>query len=149
MDKRGKIRVSLVVLLNILLLMVILHARRSESFSPEEKINFTSKQNQTQSNTSEVDNNRAIMFDTEILKEFNNNSKVSVLVRLKDTPNFVFTGTKEERRAISRQRDEWFKPVIDEVLATLSKDEFRFIGKLSNGFGGWITKKEFGIGEKS
>ncbi len=89
------------------------------------------------------ESNYTAEYDPEILDAFDNKTWVSVLVRLADNSNITITGTKEERRAISRQRDEWFKPVIDEVLATLSETEFKLSSKRFDGFSGEITKEGF------
>ena len=69
--------------------------------------------------------------------------KEGVIERLKDNSNIVVVGTKEERRAVLRQKDEWFKPKIDEFLGTLSEDDIKVGSKLSNGFGALLSKKGF------
>ncbi len=66
-----------------------------------------------------------------------------VIVRLKDNSGIGIVGTKEERRNLLKQRDEWFKPKIDEVLNTISKLDIKKIQKLSTGFGALITKEGF------
>lgn len=64
-----------------------------------------------------------------------------VIVRLKDNSGIVVEGSIEEKKKLMKQRDEWFKPIVEEVLSTLSEDEFRSYGKSSDGFGGQITKE--------
>lgn len=87
--------------------------------------------------------NETIKYDSEILEELNKTSEVRVIVKLKDNSNITVIGTKEERRALLKQIDEWFKPVIDEVLTNISEDEFKLIKKSSNGFSGYITEEGF------
>jgi hypothetical protein len=82
-------------------------------------------------------------YDAGILEAFKNDTWVPVLVRLVDNSNITITGTKDERRVLSKQVYDWFQPVIDEVLGTLSGDEFRLIGKRSDGFEGYVTKEGF------
>lgn len=82
-------------------------------------------------------------YDPEILEAFYNQTQVSIIVRLKDNSNITVIGSKDERRALSRQRDEWFKPVREEVLATLSETEFELSSRLFNGFSGTITREGF------
>ena len=79
----------------------------------------------------------------EVLGAFNDEEWVFVIVRLEDNSNIEITGTKEERRDLINQRDEWFKSKIDGVLSTLSEDEIGDTGKLSTGFGGTITRRGF------
>ncbi|MEK6937639.1 MAG: hypothetical protein AABX04_01205 [Nanoarchaeota archaeon] len=84
-----------------------------------------------------------VTYDKVILEEFSKTEWVPVLVRLKDNSDIKIEGTKEQRVALSKQRDEWFKPVIDEVLSTLSKKEFELAHKRFDGFSGKITKEGF------
>ena len=87
--------------------------------------------------------NSTVEYDPAILDAFNNQSWVNVIVRLVDNSNITITSTKEEKTELIRQRDGWFEPKIDEVLSTLSEDEFVSLRKLSNGFGGSITIEGF------
>ena len=90
-----------------------------------------------------TDENVFVEYDPEILEEFNNQTWVPVLVRLVDNSNITVTGSKDERRALSRQIYEWFKPVREEVLAALSEAEFNLSGRRFNGFSGTITREGF------
>ena len=94
-------------------------------------------------------------YDPEILEAFNNltprfgvkiinnQTWILVIVDLRDNSNITVIGTTEERRALSRQKDEWFQPVINEVLSTLSEDEFDDIRTSLRSFSGHISKKGF------
>jgi len=82
-----------------------------------------------------------VSYDSEILDRFQSSEWVDVLVDLKDYSNITVTGNKEERKELSRQRDIWFKPKIDEAFAALSEDEFNLVRKTSRGFRGEVTKK--------
>lgn len=86
-----------------------------------------------------------VQYDSKIFREFWTNSEVHVLVRLVDNSNITIEGTNDERAAKLVQRDEWFKPVIDEVLSTLPESEIRDVSRRSNGFSGYITKQGFDI----
>jgi hypothetical protein len=89
------------------------------------------------------ESNYTAEYDSIILDAFNNHTWVPVLIRLVDNSNINVTGSKDERRVFSRQRDEWLKPVIEEVLATLSETEFNLSSRLFDGFSGVITKEGF------
>lgn len=82
-----------------------------------------------------------VNYESEILEEFNKTSEVMVIVRLKDTSNITVEGTTEEIKALFRQKDEWFNPVIDSVLSTLPETEFKIKYTYFNGFAGKITKE--------
>lgn len=85
----------------------------------------------------------SVEYDPEILDAFEKQTWLHVTVRLKDMSGILVTGTTEERRGASKQIYEWFDPVIDEVLATLSETEFNLRSRRSAGFGGNITKQGF------
>ena len=73
------------------------------------------------------------------LEIFDNNVWINVIVRLKDKSNISITGSKEEKINLLSQREEWFEPKVDNVLSSLSKNEFKLQHKLVNGFSGWTT----------
>lgn len=85
-----------------------------------------------------------VEYESKVLKEFNSGeSWVDIKVDLRDTSDIIINGTKDERRGLLRQKDEWFVPVIDDVLSTLSKNEFNLTRKTTGGFRGKITKQGF------
>lgn len=84
-----------------------------------------------------------VKYELKIIEEFEENELVRVIVNLKDNSGIEVLGTKDKRIELSKQRDEWFKPRIDEVLSTLPKDGFQLTSKSSDGFDGIITKKSF------
>lgn len=79
----------------------------------------------------------------ETLKIINNEVWLKVIVRLKDNSGIIVEGTKEERKELIEQKEEWFKPRIDEVLSTLSEKDIRVAGKSSDGFDGLISEEGF------
>ena len=81
--------------------------------------------------------------DSSILPAFENQAWIRVLVRLVDNSNITIAGTKEQRVMLSKQRDEWFNQVIDDVLTALSQSEFNLVSKRFNGFSGDIRKSGF------
>lgn len=87
----------------------------------------------------------SIHYDSGILEAFKTQTEVRVIVRLKDNSGITITGTKEEKIELLRQRDEWFKPIIEDVLATLPETEIRDVRRLSDGFGGYVTEEGFEI----
>jgi len=89
------------------------------------------------------ESNYTVKYDPVILEAFNNQTRVPVLVRLVDNSNITVTGSKDERRVLSSQRDEWFKPVLDEVLVTLSDDDIRDVSKHISEFRGEISEEGF------
>ena len=78
-----------------------------------------------------------VKYNSEILEGFESSEVVHVLVDLKDMSNTSAPNVEE--------RDAWFKPKIDEVLATLSTNEFNLVRKSSTGFRGEITEKGFNV----
>src|SRR4030042_1686464 len=116
-----------------------------ESLSKE--IAFKFLENKTQAFHLKITNNSlySVAYDLKILEKFNqtNNKYLKVIIRLRDDSSINLVGTKEEKAELMRQRDEWFKPKIDDVLSTLSGGEFILVRKLSNGFGGSITREGF------
>ena len=87
--------------------------------------------------------NISVEYDLEILEAFDNQTKAGVKVELNDNSNITITGTKEERKELLKQKDKWFEPVTDEVLAELSEDEFILQRESLRGFSGEITKEGF------
>jgi len=82
-------------------------------------------------------------IDLELLEISDGQIWIKVLVELKDYSGIVVTGTKEERKILSRQKDEWFSQAIDEFFSTLSENERQNLKKDSIGFDGKITKNTF------
>jgi len=78
-----------------------------------------------------------------ILEIKNDKVWLRVIIRLQDNSEIKILGTKEERIELMKQRDEWFKSKIEEVLVTLSREEFELRGKLSDGFSGSISEVGF------
>ncbi len=68
---------------------------------------------------------------------------LKAIVRLKDNSGIEITGTTEEKIKLIKQKEEWFKPKIEEVLATLSEDDIKVSSKHSDGFSGLISKEGF------
>ncbi|NQV09119.1 S8 family serine peptidase, partial [Candidatus Woesearchaeota archaeon] len=66
-----------------------------------------------------------------------------VMIRLKDNSQKIISGTKEEKIELIKQKEEWFEPVIEDVLKTLSEEDMKIAGKSSNGFDGLISKQGF------
>ena len=84
-----------------------------------------------------------IKYDPKILDAFQNQTEIYVIVQLADNSGIIIEGTKEEKIELMRQRDDWFRPRVDEVFATLSEENIRDGSKSSNGFGGYITEEGF------
>lgn len=82
--------------------------------------------------TSEV----GVQYDSEISDAFQKNqSWVRVLVRLEDNSGLSDTSINE--------KNEWFKPVIDNVINSFSDEELNVDDFRSDGFEGWVTKEGF------
>ncbi|NQV09120.1 hypothetical protein HQ529_04675 [Candidatus Woesearchaeota archaeon] len=64
-----------------------------------------------------------------------------VMIRLKDNSGIEIVGTREERRKLINEKEEWFEPVIDDVLGTLSEEDMKIAGKSSDGFDGLISRQ--------
>ena len=94
-------------------------------------------------NETNNETNTSVEYDPEIVDAFNNQTWLPVIVRLVDNSNITITGTKEERRNLSRQRDEWFEQVSNDFLASLPENDFDGERMGSNGFVGFITKNGF------
>ncbi|MEA2036033.1 MAG: hypothetical protein U9O94_00885 [Nanoarchaeota archaeon] len=90
-----------------------------------------------------VNKNNVAEYDQEILGQFEKNEMVSVIIRLKDNSNITIKGTTEERKAKLKQKEEWFKPIVDEFVSELPENKFELRSKLSNGFSGKITQDEY------
>lgn len=134
----GKTFISFILLALVVILISFVSAQDNTTIGTSGPVGLgggTVKNNET--------NNTILSIDPEIYGAFNESEWVSVIVRLEDKSGINVTGTKQERRELLRQRDEWFKPVIDEVLAILNENEFKLQAKLSTGFGGEITREGF------
>ena len=81
--------------------------------------------------------------DPQIYQAFNNSEWTSIMVVLKDNSGINVTGTNEERRNLTRQITNWFKPQIEEVLSNLSEDEFKLNVETGIGFNGEISQQGF------
>ncbi|MEA2036034.1 MAG: S8 family serine peptidase [Nanoarchaeota archaeon] len=79
----------------------------------------------------------------EILNKYASGDKVSVIVRLVDNSNIQLKGTREQRITKLKQKEEWFKPIVDEFVSELPENKFELRSKLSNGFSGKITQDEY------
>ena len=82
-------------------------------------------------------------YTDSVLKSFQNNSMVQLIVRLKDKSQLGIKGTKEEKRELLRQRDEWFKENTQEFLSNLSDDNIHILSNISDGFVAMVTKEGF------
>ena len=74
-----------------------------------------------------------VSYDSQILEEFKINEWVNVIIKLKDDSNIIDISEK----------NRWFEPRREEVLATLSENEFKLGRRSSRGFHGEINKKGF------
>ena len=86
-----------------------------------------------------------VEYDSAIADAFENQTSVKIIVELKDDSGIIVEGTKQERMTLMNQKDEWFKPKIEEVLSSLPEDSFDLLRKSSNGFSGTIDEKGFEI----
>lgn len=104
--------------------------------------NFASAEVNTSQNN---ESNYTAEYDSAIIDAFEelNQTWVRVIVRLVDNSGINITGTKEQRRNLSRQVDIWFSPVVDDVVASLSEDEFEMNSRRFNGFSGLTTQEGF------
>jgi subtilisin family serine protease len=68
-------------------------------------------------------------------------ARVSII--LKDNSGIIVTGTKEERRILTKQRVEWISLETDKFLSEFPKQCIINIRKNSGGFGGFITQDCF------
>jgi hypothetical protein len=68
---------------------------------------------------------------------------LKVIIRFKDNSGINVTGSKEERRELSKQKDEWFELIMEDVLDTLLESDIKNVDKLLRGVGGHISKQGF------
>ena len=81
--------------------------------------------------------------DAPFLEIRDNQTWIRLIVRLKDNSGINVTGTREEKRELLKQKDQWFKPVIDEFLSTLDDEKFEFKGRSSQEIVVMTTKEGF------
>src|SRR3989338_563395 len=93
--------------------------------------------------TSNINGGYASSFDPSILKVFTNQTWVRISIRLVDNSHIIINGTKEEKRELLRQRDEWFKENTQEFLSNLSDDNIHILSNISDGFVAMVTKEGF------
>ena len=89
--------------------------------------------------------NPSVKYEPEILKAFDEQQWVKVIVRITDNSNITIEGAKEEKRELLRQRDEWFKSKNEIFLSTLPKNHFNISSNITDGFVGMITKEGLDI----
>lgn len=78
-----------------------------------------------------------------IIKEFIKGEEfVPIRVTLRDDSGIIIEGSKEERRNLSKQKEDWYEPVIDEFYQSLP-DEFKEKRKVLYGVNGKVTKKMY------
>lgn len=76
-----------------------------------------------------------VSYDSNILSALKNQSEVRVQIELNDNSTLPATSVD--------LITGWFKPVIDNVLNNLSKDEFQLVNKFTDGFSGYISQEGF------
>ncbi|MFH0831877.1 MAG: S8 family serine peptidase [archaeon] len=87
--------------------------------------------------------NKSIHIDPAIMKAFENQSEVRILVRLIGTSNITITGTKEQRRELSAQRDQLLRLTVEDFLTNYSENETKNIRKHIGEFTADMTKEGF------
>ena len=96
-------------------------------------------------NETSNETNTSVKYEPEILKAFDEQQWVKVIVRITDNSNITIEGAKEEKRELLRQRDEWFKSKNEIFLSTLPKNHFNISSNITDGFVGMITKEGLDI----
>lgn len=91
----------------------------------------------------EINLSVSVFIDPKVITELENQTWVSVSVLLRDNSNITLTGTKEERRNLSIQRDAWFRLELDKILTTFSENETRNVHKHITSLDVEITKQGF------
>ena len=84
-----------------------------------------------------------VQYDSSIIGRFENQSSVTISVKLRDESNIIINGTFEERDVLINQKGDWFNSTITEFLSNFSKEEFNLTGVSTRGFRGNITQKGF------
>ena len=117
-----------------------------------EKRQYTSEPIQV--NFSEIKNDEkqkqikepVLKIDPEILREFDKNNQIELklVIELRDESNISLVGTKEEEVELLKQKLEWYKSKIDEVLLNYSNNSnFVVLDKTSRGFVVMVNKQGF------
>ena len=97
-----------------------------------------------ENNTNASENQTLPSVDSAILAAFEQNQTwVRVDVILADSSNITIHGTKEERRNLSMQRDEWLRSMAVKILFTLSENESKNINEIVGAFSIDVTREGF------
>ena len=77
-----------------------------------------------------------------LLEAFESNELVNVIVELKDESGIEVVGTKEERRALIFEIDDWFKPRVSEVAEDYAARGVNITKERSRSFTAVIDEEE-------
>src|SRR3989338_2334122 len=87
-----------------------------------------------------------VEYESEILNKFNEDNQIELklVIELRDESNISLVGTKEEEVELLKQKLEWYKSKIDEVLLNYSNNSnFVVLDKTSRGFVVMVNKQCF------
>ena len=84
-----------------------------------------------------------INYQQKSISSNTNEEWVEVGISFKDNSGVELVGTKEEKLAQIKLKDEWFDMEINNFIGNLSDDEYEIIGRVSNGLSLNISRYTF------
>src|SRR3989338_9924604 len=143
--KRDKIRLVILIINVLLITFSLCPLIKANQIEENDKNTFSKYNSEVLDAFNHKSFSESLINQTDFigLKIIDNQTWAKVIINIRDNSGIEFSGTKEERLEQSKQKDEWFEPIIQEVLDDISETEIRDINKGSNGFGALVTREGF------